>query len=467
MAKENKYLKSLIVSAEDALAQEGYLVPGRPRDDLADVLFPAGITPTAGPTDGLYTKGMPETKGRAFLRDTRLTQFIGLGPEKEGKIIAFANQFGEFVKTFPQDELSTVKLEELAEYVSSLNIYGQALQKLFMHAEQTEPGITAAFYRTRLGQKLKKDIITARDRVQHEALARATQEEWLQKTVELLSSTVPEAAIIKVRTTRSNGEPAVLGMFPQPNTNEVRVVTGNVTDSGNKAFTLSAGGRLLCTCGAHTYTSRGQCYHLRAFADAMGGENKLKAYIAKAGGYMYSVRDSNGARYYIPPTAPMAGARLGGRDRFIPHLRKGDSLELVREPDNPRDPFAVSIWTSNRRVLNAAKKVYTQLTPAEQSAFCKINGYLPNNPTRIRVGYIPKNISRGVALDLDAGRAYKVRFTGEFMPSRPERGPSQTLPTGVSWGVALHREPPVEASAQPSRRGGGSRPSSATGTRQR
>lgn len=58
--------------------------------------------------------------------------------------------------------------------------------------------------------------------------------------------------------------------------------------------------------------------------------------------------------------SPLAGFQYHEGERLWPHLREGQPLTLIREPDNPRDPRAVRVdWRGRKlgylpRVENAA-----------------------------------------------------------------------------------------------------------------
>ena len=49
-------------------------------------------------------------------------------------------------------------------------------------------------------------------------------------------------------------------------------------------------------------------------------------------------------------SSPIAGFRYGEAAEVWPLLRVGDALELVREPDNPRDPDAVRVEWRGRKL---------------------------------------------------------------------------------------------------------------------
>lgn len=298
--KQNKYLRALIASAKDKLAQEGYIVGRHSGSTMDEVLLPGAAVGAPVPTELLFTKGQPETVAREFLRDTRLAMLIGRGPDDEGTILALANQLNEFMKGFPADELANTKTEEVVEYRAAITVMDSSIAKLLLYAETQEEGITEAFYRTRLGRKINADIDAVTDKLHQELLRRASPQEMLEATLRLTTGEVPEAAILKVRTARGSGEPTVLGVFPQPRTGDIRVVTGTVDDNGNKSISLSSEGRLLCTCGAHQYSSRGQCYHLKALSTALGGDDRLRAYVRQAGNYTV-VRSPGGNSILFPP----------------------------------------------------------------------------------------------------------------------------------------------------------------------
>ena len=49
-------------------------------------------------------------------------------------------------------------------------------------------------------------------------------------------------------------------------------------------------------------------------------------------------------------SSPLAGLRYGAGAELWPHLREGDALELVPEPDNAHDPNAVRVEWRGRKL---------------------------------------------------------------------------------------------------------------------
>jgi len=49
-------------------------------------------------------------------------------------------------------------------------------------------------------------------------------------------------------------------------------------------------------------------------------------------------------------SSPLAGFRYGEGEALWPHLREGDALELVREPQNPHDANAVRVDWQGRKL---------------------------------------------------------------------------------------------------------------------
>jgi single-stranded-DNA-specific exonuclease len=70
----------------------------------------------------------------------------------------------------------------------------------------------------------------------------------------------------------------------------------------------------------------------------------------------------------------VAGVTFEGRQKVVAKLKMGDSLFLVREPNNPYDRFAIAIFDSSKE----------------------------------QIGYIPASNNGSLAYSMDHGHQYKV-----------------------------------------------------------
>lgn len=78
----------------------------------------------------------------------------------------------------------------------------------------------------------------------------------------------------------------------------------------------------------------------------------------------------------LVPSSPLAGFRHQEVAKVWPQLQVGDSLRLVREPDNPYDPNAVRVeWRG------------------------------------LKLGYVPRRENGALAWALDNGRAVRARIS--------------------------------------------------------
>jgi len=75
-------------------------------------------------------------------------------------------------------------------------------------------------------------------------------------------------------------------------------------------------------------------------------------------------------------SSPLAGFRYGEAAAVWPELRAGDALQLVREPDNPKDPNAVRVDWRGRKL-----------------------------------GYVPRRENAALAWGLDRGTALRARVS--------------------------------------------------------
>jgi hypothetical protein len=93
-----------------------------------------------------------------------------------------------------------------------------------------------------------------------------------------------------------------------------------------------------------------------------------------------------GARKILLLESPLAGYQYHRAEGVWTFLRVGESLRLVREPGNPHDPNAIAVYFKNDRL-----------------------------------GYVPRNENRALALMLDHGeriQAHVTRLTEDADPWR-------------------------------------------------
>ena len=79
---------------------------------------------------------------------------------------------------------------------------------------------------------------------------------------------------------------------------------------------------------------------------------------------------------FLVQSSPLAGFRYGEAAELWPQLRRGDALELVREPGNPHDANAVRVQWRGRKL-----------------------------------GYVPRRENAAVAWGLDRGAALRARVS--------------------------------------------------------
>lgn len=79
---------------------------------------------------------------------------------------------------------------------------------------------------------------------------------------------------------------------------------------------------------------------------------------------------------FLVQSSPIAGFRYGEAADLWPQLRKGDALDLVREPGNPHDANAVRVEWRGRKL-----------------------------------GYVPRRENAAVAWGLDRGAALRARVS--------------------------------------------------------
>jgi hypothetical protein len=77
----------------------------------------------------------------------------------------------------------------------------------------------------------------------------------------------------------------------------------------------------------------------------------------------------------VVQSSPLAGFRYHGGEELWDALRVGDALALVREPGNPHDPNAVSVWWRGRKL-----------------------------------GYVPRSDNAAIAWGLDRGEPLRARI---------------------------------------------------------
>lgn len=77
-------------------------------------------------------------------------------------------------------------------------------------------------------------------------------------------------------------------------------------------------------------------------------EIALLAGLALAVAAAQALADGAGVRLLVQ-SSPLAGYRYGAAAELWPHMREGDALDLVREPENPHDANAVRVdWRGHK-----------------------------------------------------------------------------------------------------------------------
>jgi hypothetical protein len=64
---------------------------------------------------------------------------------------------------------------------------------------------------------------------------------------------------------------------------------------------------------------------------------------------------------FLVQSSPLAGFRYHAAAELWPALRVGDALELVREPENPHDAYAVSVSWQGRKLGYVPRQQNTAL----------------------------------------------------------------------------------------------------------
>lgn len=93
----------------------------------------------------------------------------------------------------------------------------------------------------------------------------------------------------------------------------------------------------------------------------------------------------------------VVGMKAGGREHIAAHVREGDPVLLVPEPDNPHDRFAIRVYTTPRATLNG-EVVSSILDPAGIGAVSDEDRTLLMDR---QAGYVPRDVA--CQIDLPAG----------------------------------------------------------------
>lgn len=141
----------------------------------------------------------------------------------------------------------------------------------------------------------------------------------------------------------------------------------------------------------------------------------------------------------------VVGMRAGGREHVVAHVREGDPVLVVPEPDNPHDPHAIAVYTAPRRSLLYPHALTSSVTCPDRVG--TVDDYDRLLLMDRQAGYLPADVA--ATLQLPASGIVGWVSTVRNGPPAYNRFGAELPPTPAGFDVTCWWPTPIQTSAAP------------------